>query len=1344
MKRYQKFMFLLALALSLILSGAILFPQSTSSPAIASPASCGSIFISEYVEGSSYNKAIELFNGTGTDIDLSAEGYKIEIYFNGSSSPGQTINLSGVIADGGTFVVVHPSANATLLALANQTGNLNFNGDDAVVLKRGTDVIDVIGQVGYDPGSEWGSGDTSTENNTLRRIASVSTGDTNPSDSFDPSEEWIGYPQDTFDGLGSHSAACAIQTNCSEIFFSEYIEGSSNNKALEIYNGTGLDIDLAAGDYKIFLSFNGGSLTNTITLTGTITSTQGMGGVFVFAHASADPAILQQADMTTTQNLFNGDDTILLLKGNQVIDSIGQLGFDPGSEWGSGDTSTQNNTLRRLPSVHQGDTDPNDAFDPSVEWTGYPVDTFDGLGWHNSTCFVIDDPPYVANASPSSGAEDVDWDSNIIISFSEPVTTTGAWVTVEGETGSYSTTISGGPTTYTIDPDLDLAYGELITVTVYGAMVTDQDYTPDTMLTDEVITFTTLGANMGMCGDPATLISAVQGNGDTSPMVGSSNIVVEGIVVGDYQDGGQLSGFFVQEETTDEDSDPLTSEGVFVYYSGDAYDLSTETYVPLNAGDKVRVQGDVTEYYGLTEINHVDLVLTCPINNSIVSTPAVTLPLSTTADLEPYEGMQVVFNQQLFVTEHYNLGRYGQFWASAGDRLWQPTHVTTPGANALAQADANDLNRILIDDASNIQNPDPIAFPPPMLTYTNTLRGGDTLTGMVGVIGYGYGNYMVYPTSYTIAEDNPRPDTPPDVGGSFKVASFNVLNYFNGDGQGGGFPTSRGADSYEEFVRQRDKIINAILSLNADVIGLMEIENDGYDQYSAIQDLVNGLNAAAPSGTTYDFIDPGVPAIGTDEIAVGIIYRVETAEPVGAAHIVDSNYNPAYHDEKNRPTLIQTFKQINTDEVFTVVVHHLKSKGSPCDDIGDPDAGDGQGNCNLTRTNAVTVTLSYLGSYTGTTDTDFLVIGDLNSYRNEDPIVAYENGGFSDLLELFQEDSAYSYVFDGEWGYLDYALGNTSILSNTVGAALWHINADEPRVLDYNEEYKSIDQISYLYGDGPFRASDHDPVIVGLFDYDFSDLGANYGVAYHTGGGALRLGTLWDANGDISPGADDATDDGVQLDSTYFLPGGSVPLEVTTNGAGYLAAWFDWDGNNTFSSGEMVLNETISAAGTYTFTVDVPLDYEPTQVPQVNARFRLYAVQSATFSPIDRAEGGEVEDYTYTYAENSAPTFTSTPVTVAVQDTLYTYNVTADDPDLLVGDTLSITAETLPAWLTLTDNGDGTAVLSGTPAKEDVGDHTVLLKVTDSGGLFDTQTFTITVYERTYYLYLPLTFNQYP
>ncbi len=177
--------------------------------ALASPlAASADLLLSEYVEGSSNNKALEIFNGTGAAIDLNVGGYNVQMFFNGNSSAGLTVNLTGVVANGDVFVLAQSAADPAILAAADQTSAASwFNGDDAIVLRKGTTVIDSLGQVGSDPGTEWGSGLTSTADNTLRRKADFCTGDTVTSDAFDPATQWDGFATNTFAGLGAHSCA---------------------------------------------------------------------------------------------------------------------------------------------------------------------------------------------------------------------------------------------------------------------------------------------------------------------------------------------------------------------------------------------------------------------------------------------------------------------------------------------------------------------------------------------------------------------------------------------------------------------------------------------------------------------------------------------------------------------------------------------------------------------------------------------------------------------------------------------------------------------------------------------------------------------------------------------------------------------------------------------------------------------------------------------------------------------------------------------------------------------------------------------------------------------------------
>jgi uncharacterized protein len=229
----------------------------------------------------------------------------------------------------------------------------------------------------------------------------------------------------------------------------------------------------------------------------------------------------------------------------------------------------------------------------------------------------------------------------------------------------------------------------------------------------------------------------------------------------------------------------------------------------------------------------------------------------------------------------------------------------------------------------------------------------------------------------------------------------------------------------------------------------------------------------------------------------GLIYKPARVVPIGGFQTLDSTDDPRFIDTKNRPSLAQTFEDLSNGARFTVVVNHLKSKGSDCEDVGDPDVGDGQGNCNLTRQAAARALVDWIATDpTESGDADFLIIGDLNSYAREDPITAVKVGAddtagtvddYANLIDHYQGRFAYSYVFDGQAGYLDQALGSASLTPQATGAADWHINADEPDLLDYDTSFKPPDQEA-IYEPNAYRSSDHDAVVVGLspIGYDFT------------------------------------------------------------------------------------------------------------------------------------------------------------------------------------------------------------------------------------------------------------------
>jgi len=580
----------------------------------------------------------------------------------------------------------------------------------------------------------------------------------------------------------------------------------------------------------------------------------------------------------------------------------------------------------------------------------------------------------------------------------------------------------------------------------------------------------------GVCGGPATLIHDVQGNGLASPLTGLVSII-EGVVVSNFQGTNQIGGYHVQEEDADVDADPLTSEGIYVF---------DNTNIPA-VGDVVRVEGIVTEFFGLTEINGLFGFANCSSGNPLPAATALSLPMATVNDFEAYEGMLVTFPQALVISEYFNFDRFNETVLTS-ERHLTPTAEFEPGAPAIQAAQDFLLDKITLDDGRGNQNPDPAIHPNGAdFDLSNLFRGGDTVANVTGVMDYSFNLYRIQPTQgadYTSV--NPRTAEPDDVGGNLKVSSFNVLNYFTTLDYPTGNPLDnkcgplqnqecRGADDANELARQRAKIIAAMEAIDADILGLIEIENHPGDVPTA--DLVSGLNDAMGAGT-YDYIATG--AIGTDAIRLAFIYKPASVTPVGTYAILDTSVDARFLDDFNRPALAQTFQDNSTGGVFTVAVNHLKSKGSSCSSIGDPDTGDGAGNCNLTRKAAAEALVDWLASDpTGSDDEDAIIIGDLNSYDKEDPIDVLLAGGYTDLVYQFLGEDAYSYVFDGQTGYLDHALANAGLVDEVTGVTIWHINADEADLIDYDTSFKK-DAQDAIYAPDAYRSSDHDPVIVGL------------------------------------------------------------------------------------------------------------------------------------------------------------------------------------------------------------------------------------------------------------------------
>ncbi|WP_457807672.1 ExeM/NucH family extracellular endonuclease [Kushneria sp. EE4] len=581
---------------------------------------------------------------------------------------------------------------------------------------------------------------------------------------------------------------------------------------------------------------------------------------------------------------------------------------------------------------------------------------------------------------------------------------------------------------------------------------------------------------------PVELISTIQGSAMSSERAGDE-VSLEAIVTLDARDG--MNGFFLQEEDADRDGDKTTSEGIFVYLPDDS------NVADFTVGDRVRLTGTVEEYQGKTQLSDIAALEVTGRDQPLPTITELDLPIDDKSSLAARESMRVSFQGEdgapLTVTDTYELGRYGTVTLSADGRLQQFTEVNAPDQAGNQQwLDQLESRSILLDDASSAQNPESILFGRggEPLSADNTLRGGDTLDQATGVLDFAYQQWRIQSDQgLDFQPANARPEQPDAQAlgdAPLKVASFNVLNYFETLDQSGNQITTpegtehspRGANSDQELARQQDKLVNAIVDSDADIVGLNEIANDGFGADSSIAGLVEALNARSDDG--WDYITPrddsgNVVSPGSDAIAVGLIYQGDSVTPENDAAV---NTSGAFATG-NRAPMLQTFQDNDSAESFSIAVNHFKSKGSVIN--GEEAIGDGQGNNNPTRVEAAEQLAAWIETDpTDSGNSDVLIIGDLNSYAMEDPITTLTGEGYTLL------DNDYSYSYDGQWGSLDHALASASMSDQVTGVTTWHINADEPTVLDYNTEYKSAEQVESLYDDSPFRASDHDPILIGI------------------------------------------------------------------------------------------------------------------------------------------------------------------------------------------------------------------------------------------------------------------------
>lgn len=586
------------------------------------------------------------------------------------------------------------------------------------------------------------------------------------------------------------------------------------------------------------------------------------------------------------------------------------------------------------------------------------------------------------------------------------------------------------------------------------------------------------------CGAPATAIHYVQGEGFQSPLQ-NAFVHLEGIVTGSFQnteDGG-LGGFFLQMPDLEQDDNPLTSEGIFIHDNNFGR--------PVYRGDRVRVAGVVSEQFGETQLTAISDIELCASNYLDQVSPAlVELPATDYLAFEALEGMWVETEQELAVTDVYNAVRFGEIQVSS-QRLYQPTQLVAPGEPAQALQAANNRDRLLLDNARSGSNRTPFltgADGVNELSASNPIRTGYALeAGFDGLMGFAFDAYRIRALAEPsfITESNPRSE-PPRRRGQLRIASFNVENLFTtlqgvGAGCGPNNLSCRGAGSSSELERQVAKLVAAITAMDADIIALVEVENDADD--STLATLVDALNSARPYDN-WQYLAAG--QMGTDAIKNGFLFRQRRVEPLGSYAILDASVDPDFDTSRQRPALAQSFAT-RSGGVLTAVNVHLRSKGScPSGSGPDADSGGGQGCWNQWRTRSAAALARWLATDpTAVNSNNYLILGDFNAYAQEDPLQTLYGAGYVNLAIADNENSpdVYSYTYFGQAGSLDHGLASPTLAPQVLAAGYWPINSDEIPAFNYREGELPggfLQKPASFYQPDPYRSSDHDPLLIDL------------------------------------------------------------------------------------------------------------------------------------------------------------------------------------------------------------------------------------------------------------------------
>ncbi|HAS6363182.1 TPA: ExeM/NucH family extracellular endonuclease [Vibrio vulnificus] len=740
-------------------------------------------------------------------------------------------------------------------------------------------------------------------------------------------------------------------------------------------------------------------------------------------------------------------------------------------------------------------------------------------------------------------------------------------------------------------------------------------------------------------------IGEVQGEAYSSPLIESGftskeEYLVTGVVSAVAT--SLVKGFYLYDDNAD--GNVKTSDGIFVKTSGA---VSKDMI-----GQQICVRAKVNEDYGMTtllptgniwEVKNSTPVEVTPVKLERIDSDDETfrstlerleaMPVVLVEDMDAAEGNQDMRVSRTFSFD-YSAKRNNMVIAYKRPNP-QPNQDHVAGSDAAkAQTAQNKDYRIVVESDEKPAN-GKIPYYPEFASdpHNNYIRINDSVVGMTGVLHYSYNEFRLIPTANVtkanFVHNTPRTSSPVikesygDDGFTIKVATQNVLNYFNSPygGHDNQFGDNRGAESQQEFERQQAKIVEAIYGLDADIVGLMEVENNGFGDFSAIRELLEAINAKYYKENYKDrfaresihnrYVFVGFDkngdqvldqfdTVGSDAITTGIIYRPSKVSVIAgkvipmpwqdAPMIVDADGKPVVDGKgelaesgKNyqRNTVAATFRVLNTGKQLTVSVNHLKSKGSTCwDDYVGTKAvdDDAQGSCENFRV----ASTYHLGQEMAKIGGDQIVLGDMNSYAHEDPMLVLtsnptkkalkaadyikvgnkwqfngEQGpvitqtfGFINAVDYKTPagETSWSYSYNDEVGSLDHLLITSSLKSRLVDAVDWHINAPESTLFDYSNKYKGGDsnEANPFYKDDAFRSSDHDSALV--------TIGYKYGEA---GESQVVIGTKSDRADVYFPVSESVKQGDVAELTISPAPQGVVPLRETVGKDGAQTLRFD-------------------------------------------------------------------------------------------------------------------------------------------------------------------------------------------